>query len=311
MMTVRRSQRVAGLLLAVVVALAVLAVPSVPAAADHEPPPESHDAGGSGTLEGTELVGDQTGFPCFRVARSVFGIRGGGTYEGRTASGGPVAYRGQIGSGETLHENGPLQVQIENTEAYYHSPFGTHGTETGGGAGCSPSTVATPVPAEFRVFAAEGTQDTDGDKDVDVLTGAAWVYRLNEAGEKVPCRAQGTFARGTKESPAFGDTAWVSEWTLGEECVVVGNEAGTPGTGTAPRGTFHTQHGVHEPCFGDIDAGDCPRIIRVDYAQFLPKPGPFDTARLVPLAYGVFVLLAGMGLLLVYADLVRPVTLGG
>ncbi len=42
----------------------------------------------------------------------------------------------------------------------------------------------------------------------------------------------------------------------------------------------------------------------------LPRPGPFDTARLVPLAYGVFVLLAGMGLLLVYADLVKPITLG-
>ncbi|MCC2309067.1 M50 family metallopeptidase [Cellulomonas chengniuliangii] len=39
-------------------------------------------------------------------------------------------------------------------------------------------------------------------------------------------------------------------------------------------------------------------------------PGPFDTARLVPLAYGVFVLLAGMGALLIYADVVNPVTLG-
>ncbi|WP_258726681.1 M50 family metallopeptidase [Cellulomonas sp. NS3] len=42
----------------------------------------------------------------------------------------------------------------------------------------------------------------------------------------------------------------------------------------------------------------------------LPRPGPFDTARLVPLAYGVFVLLAGLGLLLVYADLFKPITLG-
>ena len=40
------------------------------------------------------------------------------------------------------------------------------------------------------------------------------------------------------------------------------------------------------------------------------RPGPFDTARLVPLAYGVFVLLAGMGALLIYADVVKPVTLG-
>lgn len=40
------------------------------------------------------------------------------------------------------------------------------------------------------------------------------------------------------------------------------------------------------------------------------RPGPFDTARLVPIAYGVFVLLAGMGALLIYADVVKPVTLG-
>jgi membrane-associated protease RseP (regulator of RpoE activity) len=39
----------------------------------------------------------------------------------------------------------------------------------------------------------------------------------------------------------------------------------------------------------------------------LPRPGPFDTAKLVPLAYAVFVLLGGVGLLLVYADLVNPV----
>jgi membrane-associated protease RseP (regulator of RpoE activity) len=42
----------------------------------------------------------------------------------------------------------------------------------------------------------------------------------------------------------------------------------------------------------------------------LPRPGPFDTARLVPLAYGVFVLLAGLGVLLVYADIVNPISLG-
>ncbi|CAN5260712.1 site-2 protease family protein [soil metagenome] len=42
----------------------------------------------------------------------------------------------------------------------------------------------------------------------------------------------------------------------------------------------------------------------------LPRPGPFDTARLVPLAYGVFVLLAGLGVLLIYADIVHPISLG-
>lgn len=39
----------------------------------------------------------------------------------------------------------------------------------------------------------------------------------------------------------------------------------------------------------------------------LPRPGPFDSAKLVPIAYSVFILLGGVGLLLVYADLVNPV----
>jgi len=41
----------------------------------------------------------------------------------------------------------------------------------------------------------------------------------------------------------------------------------------------------------------------------LPRPGPFDSARLVPLAYSVFVVLGAMGLLLIYADIVDPVTI--
>ncbi|WP_448060007.1 M50 family metallopeptidase [Cellulomonas hominis] len=42
----------------------------------------------------------------------------------------------------------------------------------------------------------------------------------------------------------------------------------------------------------------------------LPRPGPFDAARLQPLALAVFAVLAGVGVLLMYADLVNPVTLG-
>lgn len=38
-----------------------------------------------------------------------------------------------------------------------------------------------------------------------------------------------------------------------------------------------------------------------------PRPLPADTARMMPLAYGVFVLLAGMGALLIYADIVKPI----
>lgn len=41
-----------------------------------------------------------------------------------------------------------------------------------------------------------------------------------------------------------------------------------------------------------------------------PDPGPADTARMMPVAYGVFVLLVGMSALLIVADIVRPVTLG-
>ncbi|NMR19563.1 RIP metalloprotease [Cellulomonas fimi] len=41
----------------------------------------------------------------------------------------------------------------------------------------------------------------------------------------------------------------------------------------------------------------------------LPRPRPADVARMMPVAYGMFVVLVGVGLLLVYADIVRPVTL--
>jgi len=41
----------------------------------------------------------------------------------------------------------------------------------------------------------------------------------------------------------------------------------------------------------------------------LPRPRPVDVARMMPLAYGVFLLLTGVGVLLIYADIVRPVTL--
>jgi membrane-associated protease RseP (regulator of RpoE activity) len=42
-----------------------------------------------------------------------------------------------------------------------------------------------------------------------------------------------------------------------------------------------------------------------------PDPGPFDMARLLPLTYAVMVLLLGMGALLIYADIVKPVDLFG
>ena len=42
-----------------------------------------------------------------------------------------------------------------------------------------------------------------------------------------------------------------------------------------------------------------------------PDPGPVDVARALPLAYGVASLLIGMSVLLIYADLVNPIRLGG
>jgi hypothetical protein len=43
--------------------------------------------------------------------------------------------------------------------------------------------------------------------------------------------------------------------------------------------------------------------------RHLPRPGPADTARMMPVAYGVFGVLLVMGLLLIYADIVDPVRL--
>ncbi|MDN3905129.1 site-2 protease family protein [Arthrobacter sp. YD2] len=40
-----------------------------------------------------------------------------------------------------------------------------------------------------------------------------------------------------------------------------------------------------------------------------PDPGPFDMAKMLPVTYAVAVLLMGMGALLIYADIVKPVSL--
>ena len=255
-----------GIGIAVTVALLVLPAVRAGAGLGDPPPTETHDPAGSGQLAGTELVEDQTAPPCFRATRTLFGLRGAGAFEGRTATGDPVIYNAQVATGQTLYGNGPLQVQVENTEVYYHGILGTHGTEAGGGAGCSPSTTGTPVPAEFRIFAADGGIDTDGDSDVDILTGNASVYRLNGT-DKVPCVGVGSFARGSSTSSGY----WRAEWTLSADCTVVGNPAGTPGTGTAPRGTFMTDHGTHLPCFNY----PCADNVTFDYQQYLPKPGPY------------------------------------
>ncbi|WP_435299823.1 M50 family metallopeptidase [Timonella sp. A28] len=40
-----------------------------------------------------------------------------------------------------------------------------------------------------------------------------------------------------------------------------------------------------------------------------PRPGPVDTAKLLPLTYTMFFILLGMGVLLIYADIVNPIKL--
>jgi membrane-associated protease RseP (regulator of RpoE activity) len=50
---------------------------------------------------------------------------------------------------------------------------------------------------------------------------------------------------------------------------------------------------------------------RVARLRHRPDPGPVDVARAMPLAYAVVLLLVGMTLVLTYADIVRPITLGG
>ncbi|HSO01655.1 MAG TPA: site-2 protease family protein, partial [Gaiellaceae bacterium] len=42
-----------------------------------------------------------------------------------------------------------------------------------------------------------------------------------------------------------------------------------------------------------------------------PEPGPVDTARLMPLTFAVVIVLGGMSLLLIYADIVKPISIFG
>ena len=240
-----RTGRLGALCLLVFSTLVLTAGLAVPASAADPPPPAGVPAG-SGDLAGTERIDDwtwsSTGAICIHATRSVFALGGIGTYHGRTASGQEAVYRAQLDNqSQTLYGDGPIKVEVENTQPYYHGPYGTHGND----ASCTPATIGTPIPADFRIFAADQ------------------VYRL-DAGAQVPCRGQGTFRRGADLEPA----RWYAEWTLSEDCTVIGNDAGTPGSGIAPSGTAQTHSGVHNPC-----AGTCVDNFKVDYKQFLPFDG--------------------------------------
>ena len=65
------------------------------------------------------------------------------------------------------------------------------------------------------------------------------------------------------------------------------------------------------PLDGGHIAGALWEAIRRGFAKLLrrPDPGPVDMAKLMPLTLAVVVVLGGMSALLIYADIVKPVTL--
>lgn len=67
------------------------------------------------------------------------------------------------------------------------------------------------------------------------------------------------------------------------------------------------------PLDGGHIAGAMWESIRRGWAKLRKKvdPGPFDTAKLMPLTFVVFVLIMGMSALLIYADVVKPVNFLG
>jgi membrane-associated protease RseP (regulator of RpoE activity) len=67
------------------------------------------------------------------------------------------------------------------------------------------------------------------------------------------------------------------------------------------------------PLAGGHIAGALWEALRRGAARLFrrPDPGPVDIARLLPLTYAVAILMLGMGALLIYADIVKPVNIFG
>lgn len=65
------------------------------------------------------------------------------------------------------------------------------------------------------------------------------------------------------------------------------------------------------PLDGGHVAGALFEGIRRFFAKLFkrPDPGPVDTAKIIPLTLVVAVILGGMTLLLVYADIVKPISI--
>jgi membrane-associated protease RseP (regulator of RpoE activity) len=66
------------------------------------------------------------------------------------------------------------------------------------------------------------------------------------------------------------------------------------------------------PLDGGHVAGALWEAIRRFFAKLFKRrdPGPVDTAKLVPLTFAVVILLGGMSVLLIYADIVKPIPIG-
>jgi membrane-associated protease RseP (regulator of RpoE activity) len=67
------------------------------------------------------------------------------------------------------------------------------------------------------------------------------------------------------------------------------------------------------PLDGGHVAGALWEGIRRFFAKLFkrPEPGPVDTAKLMPVTFAVVIILGGMSLLLIYADIVKPISLFG
>ena len=65
------------------------------------------------------------------------------------------------------------------------------------------------------------------------------------------------------------------------------------------------------PLDGGHIAGALWEALRRRFAKWFkrPDPGPVDTARLIPLTLTVTAVLGGMSLLLIYADIVNPISI--
>ena len=238
----RRSGPVLVLAAMVLSTLALVVLPVTPAVAAPAPaPPPPGPVNGTANFEGTEAVLDEAfgGAPCyFHNTKTIFSLNGAGTFAGVTAGAAPVAYTTSIGGTQTLHADGPVHIEVESTSDYYHGPSGTFGTDP---THCDTAHLGSAVPAVVRLFAPDH------------------LYKLS-GGAQVPCTGTGSFYR-------YGGD-WHADWTLDADCVVVGNAAGTPGTGAAPRGSLFTDDGQHAPC-----SDTCTSNIGFDAKEYLAIRG--------------------------------------